>query len=132
MTNDQCNTFLTILLYPNIPAPVNDYLADPLPVIKWMEKEMPKEWDKYLTGYTSRDVRAIIPEVLDLRNLVTFLSENGEWGEKECPQYVQSRHSSSAECSHKGTERCGNECNGTGFIKSPALLYLESLEVGNG
>lgn len=109
-----------------------DHLSNPLPVIRWMEKEMPEVWNEYVasfmsTVYCDRTIATrALNFTLDLSNLITYLSDHREWGEKECPHYIQSRHSSSAECALKGTERCKNECEDTGIIKHPALKYMEA------
>lgn len=89
-----------------LPAP-KDRLSNPLPVIRWMEKEMPEVWEKYLKeifaykGNTGFELPAKLNKALDLSNLVNYLSEHREWGDKECPE---------------------------GKIKHPALVYMEECD----
>lgn len=84
-----------------------DHLSNPLPVIRWMEKEMPDEWEEYvdycfvLFRYDKREAYECLNKVLDLNNLITYLSEHREWGDKECPE---------------------------GKIKHPTMIYPESEE----
>lgn len=92
MTDEQCNKFLTLLMggewkdYSKQWNSNHDHLANPLPVIRWMEKEMPKVWESYLyNSFRGELYTDIINSILDLRNLVAYLVEHPEWGEKECP-----------------------------------------------
>ncbi|MEN6321719.1 MAG: hypothetical protein ABFD82_23595, partial [Syntrophaceae bacterium] len=73
-----------------------DHLSNPLPVIRWMEKEMPEVWEKYLALYMSNPpiypskreynrFTIALNKTFDLSNLVTYLVQNPSWGEKECP-----------------------------------------------
>ena len=54
MTDEQCNKFLTLLMgrewkdYSKQWNSNHDHLANPLPVIRWMEKEMPTVLEDYL------------------------------------------------------------------------------------
>lgn len=87
--------------------------SNPLPVIRWMEKEMPEVWEKYLKeifaykGNTGFELPAKLNKALDLSNLITYLSKNREWGYFEYPDY-----------------QTGEAMQG----KHPALIYLESEE----
>ena len=84
-----------------------DHLSNPLPVIRWMEKEMPEVWRSYiihcipnLLDEKNGEVQWF-NSVLDLSNLITYLSEHREWG-----------------WDNYETER--------GRIMHPALIYLEA------
>ena len=59
-----------------------DHLSNPLPVIRWMEKEMPTEWSDYLTFVFELPLSQedTLNYILDLNNLITYLSEHREWG----------------------------------------------------
>jgi len=80
-----------------------DNLSDPLTVIRWMEKEMPTEWSDYLTFVFELPLSQedTLNYILDLSNLITYLSEHREWG-----------------WDNYETER--------GRIMHPALVYLEA------
>ena len=84
-----------------------DHLSNPLPVIRWMEKEMPEVWEDYVDSqfvlfrYDKKEAYECLNKVLDLSNLITYLSEHREWG-----------------WDNYETER--------GRIKHPALVYLEA------
>jgi hypothetical protein len=101
-----------------------DYLSNPLPVIRWVEKEMPREWALYVQSKFK--TWGVLPavcfrEVLNLRNLVTYLVEHPEWGEKEiCSDYDRYEKICPPFC---------NKCDGvTGKIIHPALKYLRGVE----
>lgn len=110
-------------------SPFPDYISDPLPVIRWMERNMPGVWERYLKEQAASCAYAVTDNMLaknryytrllnlqiDLSELVSYLSEHREWGVKKCPQV----NCKSPEC------RENPECGGTGKFKHPALVYLE-------
>lgn len=113
---------------------IPDHLSNPLPVIRYMEKEMPEVWERYLDKMIEKisfchvSANKICIEIfkaqLDLNNFILYLSENREWGVKECEQ-----------CKGYGERGITHwhtceVCNGTGIIKHPALIYLEGCDVG--
>lgn len=102
MTDDQCNKFLTLLMKdtqsPSFVCPECEYidwspidhLANPLPVVRWMEKEMPEVLDNYLQ-YIWVECREnsfirTLDKSIDLRNLVRWLIEHPTWGEEICTE----------------------------------------------
>lgn len=99
-----------------------DHLANPLPVIRWMEEHMAGELDRYLINSRYDCCMNYISEThifmyqLDLRNLVRWLIENPSWGEKECDR-----------CLGLGRIKYYMDtcpvCLGTGKIIHPALQY---------
>jgi hypothetical protein len=148
MTEEQHNKFLTLLMgecwhewvddgawnicqicgdKTRLHNPENpNHLSNPLLVIRWVEKEMPEVLEEYLCHISEVTVTNIdwIEEVINLRNLVDYLWEYPEWGEKECPN-----------CDGYGVlEGFGEpefhcqECHGTGKITHPALKYLRSIK----
>jgi hypothetical protein len=109
-----------------------DHLSNPLPVIRWMEKEMPEVWEDYVDSqfvlfrYDKKEAYECLNKVLDLSNLVAYLSEHREWGEKECIdcggngtvfEYVEGVAVGKWDCL---------TCSGAGIFKHPALVYLEA------
>ena len=105
--------------------PNPDHLSNPLPVIKWIEQNMPEVWTEYVDSkfvlfrYDKKEAYECLNSVLNLSNLVTYLSEHREWGEIPCSQF------GSRYCMIE----CNNEkCEGTSYIKHPALIYLEQEE----
>ena len=101
----------------------------------WMEKNMPKEWEEYLykethsTGkfnHGCEECRAwtftnsTLNDILDLSNLVAYLTENREWGWRECPTYYNS--TSCYECEGE------TGCNRRGKILHPALVRWDREE----
>jgi hypothetical protein len=156
MTDDQINKFLTLLMgecwhewvesdplagkniipyckhcnkssmFPWVKNP--DHLSNPLPVIRWVEKEMPEVLEGYAEDLWFKRLwdtnMQMIMAFLDLRNLVSWLSEHQEWGEMECPN-----------CDGYGVlEGFGEpefhcqECHGTGKIIHKALQYLREVK----
>ena len=168
-TNYQCNKFLTLLMgqcwhewkkiyltnnhtvnsnptlvckYCDIDRVGNDnpdHLANPLPVIRWMEKEMPEVWEEYLEFrfhlvHSDMDSYAKdISGILDLRNLVHYLIENPTWGERECPHVkadnaaveITGKHLNLQPAVPNG-EICAY-CSGTGRIVHPALWFARKV-----
>ena len=158
-TNYQCNKFLTLLMgqcwhewkkiyltnnhtvnsnptlvckYCDIDRVGNDnpdHLANPLPVIRWMEKEVPEVWEEYLEfrfHLVHSDIDSYakdISGILDLRNLVRWLIENPTWGEEICTENnrpldcCQDRD----ECKLQVKTYDGKSC--LGKIIHPALAY---------
>jgi len=121
---------------------IPDHLSNPLPVIKWMEKEMPGVWERYLNSigavcaynYTDNmlDRRfystIILKQQLNLSNLVDYLKENREWGMKEC--WIDNKHwdcKRKSGCKFHLGYRGWEKHNCTGYIKHPALEYLEGM-----
>lgn len=112
-----------------------DHLSNPIPVIRWMEKNMPEVWESYLdhirdvqheerTEYdTAPTYTDFLILALDLRNLVDYLWENQEWGEKKCDSCI----SGISESSYAHTKYCPI-CHGTGKIIHPALQYLKEVK----
>ena len=113
-------------------------------VKEWMEKNMPKEWEEYLykethsTGkfnHGCEECRAwtftnsTLNDILNLSNLVAFLTENRGWGWRKCP-----------ECDGKGwmevpsnmdaemIEFVCEYCNGSGKVEHPALVRWDKEE----
>lgn len=138
LTDDQCNKFLMLLMKdtqsPSFVCPECEYidwspidhLANPLVVIRWMEKEMPRVFEDYcIESRYDNVVKNYISEthiflfILDLRNLVQYLVEHPEWGEKECPDLSLLGY-----CMDYCDEK---KCNGSGKVIHPALgYYLET------
>lgn len=102
LTDDQCNKFLMLLMKdtqsPSFVCPECEYidwspidhLANPLPVIRWMEKEMPRVFEDYcIESRYDNVVKNYISEthiflfILDLRNLCAYLVEHDEWAWEE-------------------------------------------------
>jgi hypothetical protein len=101
--------------------PNPDHLSNPIPVIQWMKKEMPKVLDDYLYWCFQRPRESSLSDdiffILDLSNLVTYLSEHREWGVRHCS------HCKRGEVQMHYTHPC-EQCGGIGG-KHPALVYLE-------
>lgn len=100
-------------------------LEDPLPVIRWMGKNMPEVLDSYI-GWCILQCKNRVKGsetvffILDLSNLVAYLKEHREeWGVKECMVCQSTGEGEANKCRY---------CNGTGKIKHPALIYLEQEE----
>ena len=104
-----------------------NHLSNPLPVIKWMEKEMPEVLEGYAEDLWFKRLwdtnMQMIMAFLDLRNLVSWLSEHPEWGEKKCDSCI----SGISESSYAHIKYCPI-CHGTGKITHPAWAYLQGLE----
>ncbi|MEN6320708.1 MAG: hypothetical protein ABFD82_18370 [Syntrophaceae bacterium] len=97
----------------------------------YMERNMPETLDTYLRltckgllpKGKERDIAywdiETLNYVLDLNNLVTYLSEHREWGIKEvCSEFNRW---------HNPCPQFCNKCDdGSGTIKHPALVYLEA------
>lgn len=95
-------------------------------VKEYMERNMPEVWDKYLNWCYQKDndypsLTHVLNAQLDPNNLVTYLSEHREWGEISCSQFG-SRYCM-IECDDE-------KCEGTSYIKHPALVYLEVKDEG--
>lgn len=94
-----------------------DHLSNPLPVIRFMEKEMPEVWNEYVasfmcTVYCDRTIATrALNFILDLNNFILYLSEDREWGSMEC---------------EGGITKDGSAWGG--IIKHPALIYLEGCD----
>ncbi len=120
MNDKQINYFFELLMGASNVNP--DHLANPLPVIRWMEEHMAGELEDYYewtfrmapNECLTRDIKSI----LDLRNLVHHLIENPSWGEKECDR-----------CLGLGRIKYYMDtcpvCLGTGKIIHPALQYAK-------
>lgn len=139
MTDDQCNKFLMLLMKdtqsPSFVCPECEYidwssidhLANPLVVIRWMEKEMPRVFEDYcIESRYDNVVKNYISEthiflfILDLHNLVAYLVEHPEWGERTCPN-----HDTTPTYHKRGECRF---CYGSGKITHPALEYARGLK----
>jgi hypothetical protein len=84
----------------------------------YMERNMTEVWEDYLSLVFELPLsqKDTLNYILDLNNLVTYLSEHREWGEIPCSQF------GSRYCMIE----CDNEkCEGTSYIKHLALVYLE-------
>lgn len=143
-TDEQCNKFLTLLMggewkdYSKQWNSNHDYLANPMPVIRWMEKEMPEVWNLYLvlrlSKWTCNKAWETIDQILDLRNLVTYLVEHPEWGEKECPHIKADKAAMEVLGKHLNLRpdvpdgRICQYCSGSGKITHPALEYARGLK----
>lgn len=92
-------------------------------VKSFMEKEMSTEWSDYLNSVFDSPLsqKDTLNYILDLNNLVTYLSENREWGVKECKD-IGTKGIRTCICGDRPDKEY---CNGTGIIKHPALVYLE-------
>lgn len=139
MKDTECNKFLTLLMgecwhewdiaeYCKLCRESRhthknpNHLSNPLPVIKWMEKKMPEVLEGYAEDLWFKRLwdtnMQMIMAFLDLRNLVSWLSEHQEWGEMECK-----------DCEGTGEKWNCNDawacptCNGSGLIVHPALQY---------
>lgn len=131
MTDSQSNYFFYLLT-----GDTGDHLSNPLPVIRWMEKEMPEVWEAYLVWtipiFIGTKFTAIINGIFDLSNLITYLSDHREWGKKECRvcegtgQIYSLVQTEPGACKAE-THKCGY-CNGSGIIKHPALKYMEATD----
>ena len=161
MTNQDCNKFLTLLVggcwhekwdwrpndFGNAPyvclecnaraheVPQRpDHLSNPLPVIRWMEKEMPEVLEGYAEDLWFKRLwdtnMQMIMAFLDLRNLVQYLKEHTEapfmWGFTPCPSFPS--------CMSGETDKCDfpdKGCEGDGKVRGhihPALKYLRGVE----
>jgi hypothetical protein len=162
MTDDQINKFLTLLMgecwhewvesdplagkniipyckhcnkssmFPWVKNP--DHLSNPLPVIRWVEKEMPEVLEGYAEDLWFKRLwdtnMQMIMAFLDLRNLVQYLKEHTEapfmWGFTPCPSFPS--------CMSGETDKCDfpdKGCEGDGKVRGhihPALKYLRSIK----
>lgn len=114
--------------------PNPDHLSNPLPVIKWMEKEMPEVLEGYAEDLWFKRLwdtnMQMIMAFLDLRNLVQYLKEHTEapfmWGFTPCPSFPS--------CMSGETDKCDfpdKGCEGDGKVRGhihPALKYLRGVE----
>jgi hypothetical protein len=103
-----------------------DHLSNPLPVIKWMEKEIPEVLEGYAEDLWFKRLwdtnMQMIMAFLDLRNLVTYLAQNPSWGEKEC-ECEGKQWAHKERWYGKGKSIVCDKCNGSGLIVHPALQY---------
>lgn len=109
----------------------------------FMEKERSELWEEYLDSCAISVTKAdsespigfdirwtdMLQNILNLDNLLSFLWENREeWGWKECSECKGIGHSAYIDLVSGETKPLGCEtCNGTGRVKHPAYIYLESL-----
>lgn len=113
-------------------------------VKSFMEKELPEVWacyhwwclkerlPEFLSGETYNDMEIVLlgdliqmnKRFLDLTNLIIFLLDNQGWAWKECDCEKFNGIKKGQPLTH-----CHN-CNGTGKVKHPALIYSESLKEG--
>lgn len=124
--------YLTNIDYVEIVLEMGSYKEDdktvfeiPIVVRKFMEKEMPEVWDEYLLKTLDEYEfdSAILNDVLSLDNLLTYLMEHTDrWGWKECPYCFDGQIDNI-----DNFEPC-SYCNGTGKVKTDALVYMESLK----
>ena len=169
MTDDQINKFLTLLMggcwhekwdwrpndFGNAPyvclecnaraheVPQRpDHLSNPLPVIKWMEKNMPEVWESYLdhirdvqheerTEYdTAPTYTDFLILALDLRNLAVYLVAHPSWGERECPSpYCEKgKHNPGFHWEPEDLIHDCPTCKGEGKIIHKALQYLREVK----
>jgi hypothetical protein len=149
MTEEQHNKFLTLLMgecwhewvddgawnicqicgdKTRLHNPENpNHLSNPLLVIRWMEKEIPEVLEGYAEDLWFKRLwdtnMQMIMAFLDLRNLVSWLSEHQEWGEMECK-----------DCEGTGEKWNCNDawacptCKGEGKIIHKALQYLREVK----
>ena len=113
-----------------------DHLSNPYPYIQWMEIHMPEVWDAYLFWAEANNHGAhfipfrstVFNKQLNLRNLVQYLYEHPEWGNMMCcrcdgtgfiPHIDNGDYYEGEEC---------QDCNGTGKITHPALVYLRTVK----
>jgi hypothetical protein len=107
-----------------------DQLSNPLSVIQWMERNMPEVWEDYLSLVFELPLsqKDTLNYILDLNNLVTYLSEyQEEWGFKECADWMNEEISPAC-CNNCEYEKKGLTVHMASygcFIKHPALVYLE-------
>lgn len=136
MTDQECSHFLTLLMggewkdYSKQWNSNHDHLTNPLPVIRWMEKEMPKVWESYLyNSFRGELYTDIINSILDLRNLCHYLRDNPSWGEKECPHIKADKAAMEVLGKHLNLRpdvpdgRICQYCSGSGKIIHKALQY---------
>ena len=122
MTDEQTNNFCELLT-----SIVADHLANPLPILRWMEKEMPEVLEEYMQHvFDTSETLCLVKDValiLDLRNLARYLIENPAWGEEICTENnrpfdcCQDRD----ECRLQVKTPDGKSC--LGKIIHPALQY---------
>lgn len=110
--------------------PNPDHFANPYPVIRWMEENMPEVWSAYVDAqfilfrYDKKEAYECLNKALKLNNLIAYLNEHREWGVKECKD-IGTKGIRTCICGDRPDKEY---CNGTGIIKHPALIYLEQGE----
>lgn len=97
---------------------------------EYMERNMPEVWEDYLSLVFELPLsqKDTLNYILDLNNLVTYLSEyQEEWGFKECADWMNEEISPAC-CNNCEYEKKGLTVHMASygcFIKHPALVYLE-------
>lgn len=137
MTNEQKSHFWALFTndHPIISYDVNgegslsmrNYYADlsGFQIVKeYMESKWPMLWERYLDDcFTTPIASDIFNAQLSLDNLLTYLMEHTDrWGWKECPYCFDGQIDNI-----DNFEPC-SYCNGTGKVKTDALVYMESLK----
>jgi hypothetical protein len=150
MTEEQHNKFLTLLMgecwheweddgawnicqicgdKTRLHNPENpNHLSNPLPVIKWMEKEMPEVLEGYAEDLWFKRLwdtnMQMIMAFLDLRNLTVYLVAHPSWGEKEeCEQC----RGTGEQHDYRNAWVC-EVCFGTGKLIHPALQWAREVK----
>lgn len=146
MTDNQVNKFLTLLMGEcwdewdgglmyhkcgicgNLYMDNPDHLANPIPVIRWMEKEMPEVLEGYAEDLWFKRLwdtnMQMIMAFLDLRNLTVYLVAHPSWGEKEeCEQC----RGTGEQHDYRNAWVC-EVCFGTGKLIHPALQWAREVK----
>ena len=106
-------------------------------VKEYMERNMPEVWEDYLSLVFELPLsqKDTLNYILDLNNLVTYLSEyQEEWGFKECADWMNEEISPAC-CDNCEYEKKGLTVHMASygcFIKHPALVYLEQEATDEG
>lgn len=132
MTDQEYNKAIDLLLGRNNELKVDYLNFHQMEVIRFMEQEMPTVLEDYLQEIRRRQYFKCkeigkeytftynLIDSLDLRNLVAYLVEHPEWGERTCPI-----HDTTPTYHKRGECRF---CYGSGKITHPALEYARGLK----